>query len=323
MADLSIIIVNYNVYGHLIECIRSIKNNLSDTDYEIIVVDNNSTDRSIDNLVKLFPDVNLYKMDRNIGFGAANNFAVKHASGKYLLLINPDIAAQEGCIKKLLTFIQNNNDVGVVAPALYRPSGEYDYYNSFFPSMYSILMLQLSLYNTARGMKRRTFDFFDENMSRGTPFRVEQAMGACILIGRSLFEDLGGFDEAFFLYQEETDLEYRMTLRGLKVMILPAAKAIHDHHSSTNNLGKIFVGFHWLRSIMIFYIKHYNIFKRTLLRSTMFVTLVLREIKYLFIYLFKPKILLSVSNYTFKLVMLNLMFRKSVLKSRFTFEKNG
>lgn len=317
---LSIIIVNYNVFEHLIKCIGSIKENLKTLEYEIIVVDNNSPDNSIDKLDNVFPDIKLLKLENNIGFGAANNYAVKHSSGEYLLLINPDIIIQNNCIQKLLNYIEINDNIGVTAPALYKPSGELDYYNSFFPSVYSILMLQFSFYNSAKGMIKKTYEFFDNKIEEGIPFQVEQAMGACVLMRKSLFEEFNGFDEVFFIYQEETDLEFRMSQKGWKVMILPNAKAIHFHHASTGDLGKIFIGFHWLRSIIIYFNKNFGILARLVLRTTMFVSLLLRVSKYCLIYLLKPKKFLETSRYTFRLIGLNFMPRKCLLKNRYHFK---
>jgi GT2 family glycosyltransferase len=316
---LSIIIVNYNVYKYLIKCIGSIKENLKTFEYEIIVIDNNSPDKSIEKLQNVFPDIKLLKLENNIGFGAANNYAVKHSSGKYLLLLNPDIIIQNNCIQKLLNYMEGNDNIGVTAPALFKPNGEFDYYNSFFPSIYSILMLQFSLYNSAKGMLKKTFEFFDNKINEGIPFQVEQAIGACVLMRKSIFEEFDGFDEAFFIYQEETDLEFRMSKKGWKIMILPDAKAIHFHHASTGELGNLFISFHWLRSIIIYFKKNFGFFTVLFLSFTMLISLIFRELKYLFIYFIRPKIFLEVTKYTLRLVGLNFMTRNSILKNRFKF----
>ena len=320
--DLSIIIVNYNVCDKLANCIKSIKDNLIGYSYEIITVDNNSDECNVKNILLLFPDVKLLKLNENIGFGAANNIAMKNAAGRYFLLINPDITIKDDCIQKLVTFLDENPKIGVVAPVLFKPNGRIDYYYPYFPSMRSIILLQSGLYNSSRWMKKRTRDYFDFNISKGKAFLVEQAMGACILTRKSIYENIGGFDEAFFLYQEETDYEYRMTKNGWEIMVLPDSVAIHDHHSSTNKLGKMFVGFHWLRSITIFYSKHFNIIQRMILKINMTIFLTLREFKYLILYFYKPKSLLMISHYTFLLFMYNLFPRKYLIQNRFRFKNS-
>jgi GT2 family glycosyltransferase len=145
-------------------------------------------------------------------------------------------------------------------------------------------------------------------------------MGACFMTRKEIYDTLGGFDDIYFLYQEETDWEYRMTQAGWEIMILPEAKAIHDHHSSANKLGKIYVGYQGIRSIIIYYTKNFNFLKRNFLRITMIAALSVRAVKYLFIYLLKPKSLIESWKYTIKLFALSLMPRKYVLNSRYAFD---
>jgi len=318
--DISIIIVNYNVYEHLINCIKSVKENIKkDLEYEMFVVDNNSSEGSIDKILHEFSDAKLIKMKKNVGFGAANNEAFKRAAGNYFLIINPDVKVLDDCIQKLVKFMEDNSNVGVVAPALYTPNNKFDYYYSYLPSTYSILMQQFGLYNKARMMRKRMTDYFDEKISEGKPFRVEQVMGACFLTRKTIYDKIGGFDEAFFLYQEETDWEFRMSKESWKIMVLPIAKAIHDHHSSANKLGRIYVGFQGLRSILIYYTKNFGFIKRNFLRITMITALFVRAIKYALIYLFQPKNLSDSLYYTFKLFAMSLKPRKALISGRYFF----
>lgn len=319
--NLSIIVVNYNVYKHLVNCINSVISTVkNDLTYEIIVVDNNSTERLIDDLCNEFPSVKLIKMHHNIGFGGANNEALKVASGDFFLIINPDIIVSENCIQSLYKFLSSNKRVGVAAPALYLPDGKYDYYYSFLPSVYSIIMQQFGLYSSAGKMKNRMFSFFDKNIPVGKPIKVEQVMGACFMTRKEIYNTLGGFDDIYFLYQEETDWEFRMTRAGWEIMILPEAKAVHDHHSSANKLGKIYVGYQGIRSIIIYYTKNFDFLKRNLLRLTMIAALGVRGLKYLFIYLTSPKNLIESWKYTFRLLVMSLKPRKYVLNSRYEFD---
>lgn len=317
--SLSVIIVNYNVFEHLLKCIKSITDTITVTDYEIIVVDNNSSENVINNINEHFPNVILIKMPSNLGFGAANNEAFKIAKGKYLLVINPDIIVKNNCILDLYNYLEENIKAGVVAPALYLPDGSIDYYYSFLPSVYSILMQQFGLYNSAAKMKLRMRDFMTEKINEGKPFKVEQVMGACFMTRREIYENLGGFDDIYFLYQEETDWEFRMTRAGWEIMIVPEAKAIHDHHSSANKLGKIYVGFHGIRSIIIYYTKNFGFWKRNFLRGTMLIALLFRAMKYLITYIADFKKLVLSIKYTAKLFILSLKPRNMLLKSKYTF----
>jgi GT2 family glycosyltransferase len=209
--------------------------------------------------------------------------------------------------------------LGAVSPVLYNSDGKIDYYYSFFPSLYSILMIQLGLYNTSKRIQKNMIEFMDSSILKGKPFYVEQAIGACILIRKTVIDKIGGFDETFFIYQEETDWEYRMYKKGWKVMIIPKAQAIHEHHSSTNKLGDIFVKHQWLRSLIIYYVKNFNLYKRTFLRVVMFFVLLSRGIKYFFSYLRVPKTLMKSECSMLKLLKLNFTPRKYLLRDRYVF----
>lgn len=319
--NLSIIIVNYNTYSHLCNCLESIIQSIKNTDYEIIVVDNHSDEKLTENLIGKYEHVKLICLEKNIGFGAANNVAFKIARGKYLFLVNPDIILKENSIQYLVRYLEDNDDIGVVAPVLITPGGFYDYYYSFFPSMYSIIMRQVGLYNHTGLMKKRMVEFLDSKIAEGKPFPVQQVIGACFLTRKSIYDDIGGFDEVYFLYQEETDWELRMSEKEWKIMILPEAIAVHDHHASANKLGKIYVGYHGLRSIIIYSCKHFHFFKRLILRITMTIALFLRIIKFSFVYLLNPQSLKSSLYYLFKLLVFNFRTQGSILRSRYRFEK--
>jgi hypothetical protein len=321
--DISVIIVNYNVYEHIKHCIKSIKDNLNDYSYEIFVVDNNSMDRSIEKIVNDFPDVLFIQLPQNAGFGAANNAALNKAKGNYLLFVNPDIIFLKDCIHKLILYIEKDSKIGITAPVLYTTQNKVDYYYSFMPSLYSIIMQQFGLYNSAHKMSYRMRDYLDEKINLGEPFEVEQVMGACFLTRKNIYDKIGGFDEIFFLYQEETDWELRMSKLGYKIIILPEARVIHDHHSSANKLGKIYVGFHGIRSIILYSFKNFDYIKRSFLRITMFIALILRFLNYIIVYIAKPQELKKSLYYTIKLFMLNLTPRKYALCRNYKFQKNN
>jgi len=317
---LSIIIVNYNVFDLLCACIASLKNTIKNIDYEIIVIDNNSVEKSTDSIIDIYPDIIYKKLSSNIGFGAANNVAFKIAKGDYFLLVNPDIILMGECVNKLIKYIEHHEDVGVVAPALYRPDGKLDYYNPFFPKTYSILLLQLGLYNSSKKINKEMYEFFDKNIDNGIPFVVEQAMGACLLMRKCIYRDIGGFDEAYFLYQEETDWEFRMNQIGWKVIVLPDAKALHYHHASSKNLSREFISYQWLRSVIIFYIKHLNSLSRTFLRCTMAVTLLMRIFKLSLLGFFTPVKFKVGFKYYFTLLIFNFLPKNKLLVKKHIFK---
>ncbi|MEM4260465.1 MAG: glycosyltransferase family 2 protein [Candidatus Woesearchaeota archaeon] len=319
---LSIIIVNYNTTWHLVNCLESIVKFINRNDFEIIVVDNNSTELLPDDLETRFNALKIIRIDKNLGFGSANNIGIKQAQGDYVLFINPDVSITDGSVKILIDYMEVNNDTAVVAPVLYKPNGELDYYYTFLPSFYSVLMIQISRYNDAKLMKQRMFRYLDYKVSMNKPFNVQQVMGACMLTRKSVLDSVGGFDEAFFLYQEETDWQLRVSKKGWKIMMIPQAKVIHYHHASTEKIGKNFISFHWFRSLILYYVKNFNFLSRTILRITMMFALIARGIKYTVIYFNNKKQLKDIIKMLFKLLKLNLTSRQKIMKCRYIFNVN-
>ncbi len=260
--DISFIIVNYDVFEDVVNCINSIDNTVEGLSYEIFVADNNSKDRSIERMESMFKNVHLIQLKSNLGFGFASNRAATLARGDYLLFVNPDIIFLKNTIKKLYDFITNNPSTGSAGPLIKRTDGSIQYYYTFFPSVYSRLMQEFGFYETAKKMKKRKFDFLNENVEKKMPFKVDWVLGACMITRRNLFEQLEGFDESFFLYEEEVDLLFRMNNRGMNTYIVPSSEVIHNHNTSTSKLGFAFIRYHGFRSIIIYSNKHDLGFKR-------------------------------------------------------------
>lgn len=316
--DLSIVIVNYNVFNDVLECIGSINKNIKKLDYEIIVVDNNSVNRDIEKLSEYYPGVKLILNSDNRGFGHANNIGVSKASGDYIVLVNPDIFFTDNSLEIMYEFISNDRNIGVVGPVQVKPNSGLEYYYTFFPSIYSRLMQEFRLYMTAPIMKKRFYNFLDENIKIGKPFEVDWVMGSCMMLQRHLFNESGGFDEAFFLYEEETELEFRIKSSGLHNYIHPGARVLHNHHSSAGKLGVLFVTYQEFRSRIIFDSKRYSGFKYFLRRLLIVFALFLRVLYFL------PKSFFSESSakkYRANLDLLGfaLMSRNNILLDRFNF----
>ena len=318
--DLSIVIVNYNVFDDVLECIGSINNNIKKLDYEIIVVDNNSANRDIEKLSDYFPGVKLILNSDNRGFGHANNIGVSKASGDYIVLVNPDIIFTDNSLEIMYEFINTNSNIGVVGPVQVKPNSGIEYYYTFFPSIYSRLMQEFRLYMTAPVMKKRFYTFLDENIKKGKPFEVDWVMGSCMMLKRQLFNETGAFDEAFFLYEEETELEFRIKSSGLQNYIHPGAKVLHNHHSSAGKLGVIFVTYQEFRSRIIFDSKRFRGYKYFLRRLLILFALFLRVMYFL------PKSFFSFGSgkkyrANYDLLIFALRSRTNILNDRFNFNE--
>ena len=216
--DCSIILVNYNTCQLTLDCIYSIHKYSEGFTYEIIVVDNASTDGSKETLSKL-ESITFIDSGKNAGFGTANNLGLKRAVGDYLFLLNTDTILLENSIKKMLDFYKINQKqlkLGALGCILTDADGENINSGGIFPSVSYYLKAYL----------RRPIDEYQihENM----PFqKIDFVTGADLMISKNIYEEVGGFDENFFLYYEETDLQKRLFNLGYQNYILNSTKIIH------------------------------------------------------------------------------------------------
>lgn len=222
--EVSIIIVNYNTYELLLDCIKSIKANTSKLNYEIIVVDNCSPDRNIEQLNTIYSDVKLILNSENSGFGSANNLGNKYANGKYIFLLNSDTILIDNSIYTLYHFMRNNTSVGAcggnLCDAKLNPATSF---TRFMPSIKSDLdYLFFSSFSKLLFSKNVNYSYHNE------PFEIAgNISGADLMLLKSAYDEIGGFDEEFFMYYEETDLLARLRKAGYTTYIVPQSKIIH------------------------------------------------------------------------------------------------
>lgn len=218
---LSIIILNYNLTASVRACLHS----LADVQAEIIVADNHSPDRSIELLPAEFPSVKFLFLKTNLGFAHGNNAAVRAACGDVLFILNPDTAVFAGSVSMLLTYLNAHPDTGIAAPRLQyedgRPQFSYNHsmtlWREIAEAFYFQDVLRALWYNRDR-----------EKIQRGEPFAVGWVSGAAMLIPRSIYEKVGGFDEDFFLMYEDIDLCDRIRNLGYRIVLVPAAAVVHQ-----------------------------------------------------------------------------------------------
>lgn len=246
---LSIIIVNWNTKGPLLRCLESVFRYIKGIPFDVTLVDNGSWDGSLPAVIEKYPTVKIIANDSNLGFARANNQAITSTSGKYCLLLNSDTEITEQTCEKMLEFMEHNPSVGIIGAKLLNMDGTMQ--NSFD----NIPTLTTELLN--KSMLR---SFFPQKYpSKRTliiaPFEVESIIGACMLIRRKALEEVGLFDEDFFVFLEETDLCYRMKKAGWKVIYLPQAQVYHLQGSSKAiDPGKAWIEYY--RSLYIFFKKN-------------------------------------------------------------------
>lgn len=249
--DVNIVIVNYNLTEEIRRLIKSIYKNTYDIKFLINVVDNNSADRSIENLEKEFPEVNFYYLDKNYGFAVANNYILKKVKCKYHLVINPDTELIENSIKKLFEFMENHPEVGIAGPKIEYPDGKLQYSClSFINPGYIISEILYFLGNYLRYELK-----IKEIFNKGEYIVTDYVLGAFMIIRDQVLEDIGYFDEDYFLFAEEGDLCKRV--KKHKVAYWKGTTIIHSRSASTNKDKSQRVK--WLyESKLLFIKKHYS-----------------------------------------------------------------
>ncbi len=231
--DLSIIIVNYNVKEFLQNLLHSIEKASSNITKEIIVVDNASDDGSIEFINEKFPKVKLIANNVNLGFGKANNIGFKQATGKFILLINPDTIVAEDTLEKMIRFIETNKDAGLAGCKILNPDGTLQLAcRRSFPGPWTSFTKVIglsSLFPDSKLFACYNLTYLNENQT----YEVDAISGSFMMMRKEVYEKVGGFDEQFFMYGEDLDLCYRIQKSGFKVYYVHTAQIIHYKGEST------------------------------------------------------------------------------------------
>lgn len=254
--DVSIVIVNWNTRDILRDCLASVYSATKGISFEIIVVDNASTDGSTEMLKKDFAQVILIKNPKNIGFAAANNQGIRIAKGRYVLLLNSDTVVLDQAVAKVVSFADDNPDAAVVGCRVINSDGTLQRTCFMFPSVLNMLLSSTYLYKLFPKSKffgRERMTWWDRDDVR----EVDVVTGCFMLVRREAIEQVGGMDEQFFMYAEETDWCYRFKQAGWKVMFAPAAEITHFGGESTAKMASdMRLQLH--ASILSFIAKHHS-----------------------------------------------------------------
>ncbi|WP_416443924.1 glycosyltransferase family 2 protein [Leeuwenhoekiella sp. A16] len=244
---LSIIILNYNVRYYLELCLQSVFKAVNDIDAEIIVVDNASSDASSAMIKERFPQVKFIQNAKNIGFSKGNNLGVKHASGDYICILNPDTVLPEDCFKKVLAFIEEHKNPGAVGIKLIDGSG------NFLPESKRNLPVPRVALDKIIGKKE---NYYVNALGQNETGEVPVLVGAFMVMQKSVFDKLKGFDEDYFMYGEDIDLSYRLQKAGYVNYYLGNVTAIHFKGESTRRNKEYARQFYG--AMLIFYKKHFG-----------------------------------------------------------------
>lgn len=255
--QLSIIIINYNVKFFLEQCLCSVQKAMAGIDAEVLVVDNCSRDGSLDYLLPKFPWVKFIASETNAGFAKANNAALKHCKGEYVLYLNPDTIIPENILQQCIGFLLNNKNTGAVGVRMIDGSGNYlpeskRAFPSPLVSFYKLSGLSALFSKSARFNK-----YALGNLSENEVHEVDVLCGAFIMAERKLLDKLKGFDEAFFMYGEDIDLCYRIQTAGRKLFYLGTTGIIHFKGESSLSDNRKYVKIFY-EAMFVFVKKHFS-----------------------------------------------------------------
>ncbi len=224
--------------------------------FEIIVVDNASTDGSAEMVQREFPQVKLIANKFNIGYASANNQGAKLANGRYFLLLNPDAEVTSQAIDKMLAFAETHPDAGAIAPKLVYPDGRLQTSVRSFPTPASLLFSASGLdklfpNSKLLGRYRMTWFGYDKIAE------VDQPMSSALLVRREAWEQIGGMDESMPIFFNDVDFCWRLKKKGWRIYFLPDAIVVHHHGASTRLLG-IGKALETHKGLLRFYDKHFR-----------------------------------------------------------------
>ena len=255
--QLSVIIVNYNVKYFLEQCLYSVVKACRSIDAEIIVADNNSTDGSKEYLEGNFPDAKFIWNSDNIGFAKANNLALAKAKGKFILFLNPDTLLAEDCIEKCIQFFNTHEKIGALGIHMVDGSGNFlkESKRAFPSPLTSLFKLSglARLFPKSKTFARYHLGHFPENKNQ----EVDVLAGAFMMMPKKVLDEIGNFDERFFMYGEDVDLSYRIQKAGYKNYYFAESSIIHFKGESTKRGSLNYVRLFY-KAMSLFVKKHYS-----------------------------------------------------------------
>ncbi len=228
MIDVSVVIVNYKTRGMVKQGLKSLRSSRLSLNYEVFVVANGSSD-GLPELVRAeFPETRLIALEHNVGFAAGNNAAIVKAKGKYVFVLNPDTLVNEGAIEAMYAYMEAHPEIGVLGPKLVHPDGKRQESAHRFPTPWIPVYRRTPFGKTSEG--RRELDrYFLRDLDMRVPTDVDWVEGAAMFARREAIEEIGMFDERFFVYFEDADWCRRFWSGGWKVVYHPGIGIVHYH----------------------------------------------------------------------------------------------
>lgn len=283
--ELSIVICNYNTEKLLKDTLSSIYKHTKDLNFEIIVVDDGSTDGSVKMVKRFFPRVKLAENDKNLGYSKSCNIGTKLSKGKYILQLNSDVNfTSETFLKLILKFMDENPNIGISGCKVIRVDGSLDLAcRHALPTITNSIFQPFGLYKLFPNIK--STNYYMTYMPINQVAKVG-GLGAFMFIRKELIEDIGYMDERFFIYCEDTDFCHRAIEAGWDIYYFPEISVKHLHAGTTNQIRiRALLIFH--KGIFLYYRKHYSSRNFFLLNLIVYLGILIRLILFTTIELVK------------------------------------
>jgi GT2 family glycosyltransferase len=286
MIDISVIVVNWNTKALLLDCIDSLYRTTKESTFETIVVDNASSDGSVEALRLHFPQVQVIVNPENFGFAKANNIGIQKAIGRYIFLVNSDVKALEGVLDNMCIFMDSRPDIGAIAPKTYCGDMRIQKNCREFPTLRNLFCQEFLLskifpnlaFFRGRDMLHCDYD---------TMMEIEVLSGCFLMVRREAIDQVGLLDERFFFYSEDVDWCKRIHDAGWKLMHYPGAEAIHYGHGSSSDAPVRFQ-VEMLKANWQYWKKHKSVFECALFWAIKFLGTLGRAGGWLAVFLFVP-----------------------------------
>lgn len=256
--DVSVIIVNFNTKDLLHECLTSVFADTPPIAFEVLVIDNGSTDGSVEMVRLDFPRVRLIVNQSNEGFAKPSNVGMRQSVGSYVFLLNSDTIVKPGALATLKFFLDAHPEAGACGPMLMNPDGSVQHSVKGFPGLWTHacdMLLLDRLFPGSRFFGRGEMSYFSYNTTQ----EVDHVMAAAFLVRRGVLERTGMFDERFSIYYNDMDWCYRMKQDGWRIYYVSGAHIIHYHGRTVAQINRDLRYFQEMHNnVMLFYQKHYG-----------------------------------------------------------------
>ena len=229
--DVSVVLVCWNNKDYLEPCLISLYENELSFSFEVVVVDNGSTDGSQEMLAEKFPQIKIIQNDRNVGLSTASNQGIEATTGRYILLLNNDTIVNQESLETLVAFMDEHPGAGAAGGKLLNPDGTLQAGYGIFPNLAQEFLI-------ATGLGRNLWENYPLQNTSTEITSVDWIQSAFLFLRRNTLDQVGLLDEIFFIYGDEVDLQYRLKLSGWKVYYLPQVSTIHYGGRSMNRWSR-------------------------------------------------------------------------------------